>query len=551
MSFHAKPKVWVASGVGLAVLVLLYQVWVWEVERIEVGPEKFVVRIHRWGQNLPEDEIVAPDESYKGILLDVLPEGRHFLNPIIWGHEIHEAVKVPPGKCLVMTRKYGKKIPNDRLESGDILAHEDERGILREVKGPGIHRINPYAYEFQMVDAVEVKDNEVGVRTLKIGSDPRELAEAPDAKGRYIVPDGFRGVQRTTVPPGSFYINPYVEEIKKVDTRSHKVELADIQFPSRDGFILQPHVQVEYQVRADVAPEVYVRLSDEGNLNQKDSTPQEQERNQILQKAILPQIRGYARIEGSNFDARDFIVTDQEPGAPKAANSREALQKALFIRVKDHCEDLGVHILAVKLETLDPPPELRLQISERDLAKVEQEKNRAKLGQLKAEQKLKAAEALKQQNTEKVQAETRLVQAKTKSSQLKEVEESRLKQELENAQLKLEAAKKEAEAKLAKGKAEAAVTMKQNEAQVAGLRTAVLGFSGAGQYAQYQILTKLAPVLSEIFASDDSDFAKLFAGYMTSPTAPSANKAPATGPSKPVAAPTMPPASDRAGAPGN
>src|SRR5215831_13729560 len=208
MSLHTKPKVWVASGVALAVLVLLYQVWVWEVERIEVGPEKFIVRIHRWGQNLPEDEIVAPDETYKGILLDVLPEGRHFLNPIIWGHEIHEAVKVPPGKCLVMTRKYGTPISKERLERGDILAHEGERGILREVKGPGIHRINPYAYEYSLVNAVEVKDREVGVRTLKIGDDPRELGDA-GSKGRYVVPDGYRGLQKTTVPPGSYYINPF------------------------------------------------------------------------------------------------------------------------------------------------------------------------------------------------------------------------------------------------------------------------------------------------------------------------------------------------------
>jgi regulator of protease activity HflC (stomatin/prohibitin superfamily) len=544
MSLHTKPKVWVASGVALALLVLLYQVWVWEVERIEVGPEKFVVRIHRWGQNLPEDEIVAPDETYKGILLEVLPEGRHFLNPIIWGHEIHEAVKVPPGKCLVMTRKYGTPISKERLERGDILAHDGERGILREVKGPGIHRINPYAYEYSLVNAVEVKDREVGVRTLKIGDDPRELGDA-GSKGRYVVPDGYRGLQKTTVPPGTYYINPFVEEIKPVETRSHKVELSDIQFPSRDGFILRPHVQVEYQVRADMAPEVFARLSDEGVLYQEDASPQHQEKNQILQKVILPQIRGYARIEGSNFDARDFIVTDQEPGAaPRAGNSREVLQRGLHDRVKQHCEDLGVHVLAVKLETLDPPPELRQQISERDLAKVEQDKYRAKLGQLKAEQKLMAAQALKQQNTEKVQAQTRLVQAKTKASQLKEVEESRLKQELENAQLKLAAAKKEAEAKLAKGKAEAAVTMKQNEAQVAGLRTAILGFSGPGQYAQYQILTKLAPVLSEIFASDDSDFAKLFAGYMTTPDK-------AIAPSKAVAAPSMPPASERTGTPGN
>ena len=78
--------------------------------------------------------------------------------------------------------------------------------------------------------------------------------------------------------------------------------------------------------------------------------------------------------------------------------------------------------------------------------------------------------------------------------------------------------------------------MAQNEAQVAGLRTAILGFTGAQHYAQFQMLSKLAPALSEIFASDDSEFAKLFADYMTpSPTKTNA---------KPVAAPTMPPAAE-------
>ena len=115
MRFHTKPRFWVVAGVAGAAAVLLYQLWVWEVERVEVGPEKFVVQIHRWGTNLPEDEIVAPADTYKGILLDVLPEGRHFLNPILWSYEIHDAVKVPPGKCLVLTRKYGEPISKERL----------------------------------------------------------------------------------------------------------------------------------------------------------------------------------------------------------------------------------------------------------------------------------------------------------------------------------------------------------------------------------------------------------------------------------------------------
>src|SRR5262249_52361217 len=141
------------------------------------------------------------------------------------------------------------------------------------------------------------------------------------------------------------------------------------------------------------------------------------------------------------------------------------------------------------------------QISQRELARVEQEKNKVRLGQYRAEQQLKAAETLKSRSIQKVAAETRLIQAKTQAEQLNEVTELQLKQDLANAQTRLEAARKQAEAALARGKAEAAVILLQNEATVAGLRRTVEGFSSAQHFAQFQMLSKLAPALGEIFAS--------------------------------------------------
>jgi hypothetical protein len=110
---------------------------------------------------------------------------------------------------------------------------------------------------------------------------------------------------------------------------------------------------------------------------------------------------------------------------------------------------------------------------------------------------------------------------------------------LANAQVQLEAAHDQASATLAKGQAEAAVISLKNEAEVAGLRTAVQGFTSAEYFAQYHILQKLAPALTEIFASDDSDFARLFAGYMSRPTAAQApTDEPANTPSATAAAKT-------------
>src|SRR5262249_31066022 len=152
------------------------------------------------------------------------------------------------------------------------------------------------------------------------------------------------------------------------------------------------------------------------------------------------------------------------------------------------------------------------------------------LGELKTEQQLKAAQSKKAQEREKVEAGTRLLQEQTKATQKKEVEELRLKTELKKAQLGLEAARKQAEATLLVGKAEAEVTLLKDEAEVAGLRRAVQGFSSAGLFAQYNVMMRLAPALSEVFASDDGDFAKVFAGLMQQPT----TGAPTTKPTNPM-----------------
>jgi hypothetical protein len=533
MNAFKRPLVWGLLGGALVLLVFGQQIWRWGVERVEVPPGKFLVKIHRWGTDLEPDMIVAPDDSYKGVMLEVLPEGRHFLNPILWAYKEEKMVHVPPGKCLVLTRKYGKPLPAGQViargsfppTAEEIARDEVERGILAQPLLPGSYRINPFAYETKEVPAVEIRADQVGVLTLKVGKDPAAVADPLGAS--YVVPPGFRGVQKDPLPPGTYYVNPFIKEITPVEVRSHRVELTDMEFPSRDGFILKPHVLVEYAVIPAKAPEVLIRLSDDGGLDQLDSTPEEQHRNEILQKILLPHMRGYARLEGSNFDARDFIITAPGQGDQRALNNRERLQKSIFNKVKPQCEDIGIEIRAVTLADLKPPVELAQQISERELARVEREKNMTRIGQYKTEQKLKAAEAQKEQAKAKVEAETRLIQAKTQATQRKEVELAKLKQELANAQLKLDAARKQAEATLKNGKAEAAVILLKNEAEVAGLRKAVQGFSSAGLYAQYHVMMRLAPALSEIFASDDSEFAKLFAQYMTQPPQPTAAAKPA------------------------
>ena len=194
-----------AAGLGVAHLF-----WKWEVERVEVPTGRFLVVIHRWGRNLEPDTILAPDDSYKGVLETVRGPGRHFLNPLLYGHEIHEMVDIPAGKCGILTRKFGTRIPPERIAAGELLAHAGERGIVAEPLTPGTYSLNPHAYDLKVVDAVEVKAQFVGVRTRKVGKDPGTLP-ADKRQGSYVVAeDGYRGVQQRYLHPGTYYINPFV-----------------------------------------------------------------------------------------------------------------------------------------------------------------------------------------------------------------------------------------------------------------------------------------------------------------------------------------------------
>ena len=212
MKFYRQRRFWLLLCIGLVGLGILQQIWRWEVERIEVPSGKYLLRVSRWGKDLGPDEIIAPDESYKGVMLPVWGEGRHFLNPIFWSHEIHDMVEVKAGECLVLTRKFGKPLSGERMAQGEILGAEDranpidgERGILRDVLTQGFYRLNPYAYSWERVPAVQVRVDQIGVRTLRVGKDPRGL-RAEQARDQYLVPDGYRGVQLQTCPAGTYYI---------------------------------------------------------------------------------------------------------------------------------------------------------------------------------------------------------------------------------------------------------------------------------------------------------------------------------------------------------
>jgi len=137
--------------------------WVWTVKNTYVNPDEMLVLIAKTGKDMPSGQIIA-EPGQKGVLLEPLGPGRHFINPFLFERQLKKQQAVPANMVGIVTAKFGHNLP-----TGEFLAGPSERGIQREVLLPGIYRLNPYAYEVKTVSMVEVGPGFVGVVTSRSG----------------------------------------------------------------------------------------------------------------------------------------------------------------------------------------------------------------------------------------------------------------------------------------------------------------------------------------------------------------------------------------------
>ena len=192
----------IAMGAVL-VLGLPWFVWQWGFCRFYVEPDQMAIITAKTGAELPPGQILAK-KGQRGIQEDVLGEGRHFLNPWLYERDIRPVVVIPPGKVGIVTSKVG-----DDLPEGEFLAEAGQKGIWRNVLGPGKYRMNPAGYQIDVVDAISIPIGYDGVVTSLSGrqTPPNEFAKA-----------GEKGVRSDVLQPGLYFVNP----------REYKVDVLEI-----------------------------------------------------------------------------------------------------------------------------------------------------------------------------------------------------------------------------------------------------------------------------------------------------------------------------------
>ena len=471
--------VFAGGGVLLILaLILALPIWVWFFWRIEPGTDQIAVLIHKTGKDLPSGQILALTPDQKGIQLEVLPEGRYFRNPYSWGWRLAPMTDIPAGKLGIQSRLYGNDLP-----PGEIVAGEDTKGILADVLRPGKYRINPYAYDVEIFDAISIRPGSVGVVTSLAGRDVLNSELKPAERNTFFVGEGLKGVIPEVLEPGTYYLNPYLVAVSEVNLQSQRFEMSGddaISFLTMDGFTVTVEGTLEYAIIREKAALITHRVGD---------------MDDILKKVILPRARGFSRIEGSKHPAINFIVGE----------TRQQFQDTLEAHLREKSADWGVAIKSVLIRNIKPPDEIASVIRERELAVQNALKIAQQIEQAKSKAELVKQEMLAEQSKQKVEADTIRIRAVIRAQQDMAVRLTAARKDKEVAQVENEAADFQVQARLSGAEAERDVIKLNNEAQANVFRSQVKAFRTGMNFARYTLYRKLAPRIATILTGDQKD----------------------------------------------
>lgn len=205
-------KIFIGGLLGILVVALAYGSYLWLFCRFYVPPGSMAVVTAKTGST-PADGAILVKRGEKGIWAEVLPEGRHFLDPVMFDVKIVPVISIPLGKVGIVTSKIGKELPDGKI----IAESREEKGVWRDVLGPGTYRLNPQGYSVDIVDAINIPIGYVGVVTSQTGQ-----ATKP---GQFAA-HGEKGVLKDILQPGLYYINPRAYQVNVIEIGMNQVSMS-------------------------------------------------------------------------------------------------------------------------------------------------------------------------------------------------------------------------------------------------------------------------------------------------------------------------------------
>jgi regulator of protease activity HflC (stomatin/prohibitin superfamily) len=306
-----------------------------------MDPGRLLAKSVSGHNNYQDGETFLKNSGQKGPQMDILLPGVYRINNRMFNIRMDMACKVPAGKVGQVTANDGQPLPEHELVAKSTPGHVSyqngaaflnsggQRGPQLDVLTPGIYYINPLMFSVVLDEALVVKQGQVAVIISNVGKEPdfavstdnqrvdRNQANQPEAADdgvgeaekvrmeRYVVPEGFRGIQKEVLGPGAYYLNKIAFIPVIVNTTNTTIDWDDskdtvfdtLSVVSKDGFELKVGVKVVIRVQPEQAPFMVARIGSVDNL---------------ITNVIHPLIDSSFRNQASSAAAMQFLQNRHE-----------------------------------------------------------------------------------------------------------------------------------------------------------------------------------------------------------------------------------------------
>ena len=341
-----------------------------------------------FGTPLPSGDIVARNGE-QGPQAEIIGPGWHFgYFPFVYEVELAPVVVIAPGSLGFVTARDGKPLGEnetyapvwdntaDMLNPTIFLAKGGHRGPQTTVLTPGTYRYNPRLHEIAMIEALNVAPGTVAVIKSNSGLLADKAADTVFVNGTPLVTNGNRGIWRTPLSPGAYYLNSkaFQPTLVKTTQRVYVYQQAAIRqaaqktggsqdwsvvVRSKDGFSFPVDVRVGCAVESKDAPYLVALLGDPDKMVRDD---QEDEQLEVLEaKVILPAVRAIFRNVAETMNALEFV--NARSTIEKVASQRMTEELAKF---KVTCD--GVYVGNIHLDVSEAGKKLILTQTDREVA---------------------------------------------------------------------------------------------------------------------------------------------------------------------------------------
>ncbi len=297
-----------------------------------------------------DGEAFIANGGERGPQIEVIFPGRYRINTDLFDVEVQPATVVQANQVGLVTAKDGSPLPPGELVAATVGGHNDfqdasaflasggQRGPQYDLLKPGTYYINPAMFDVKLDSVAIVQRGEVAVLVSNVGKEPAD-GTAEDrlaGKERYVVPEGFRGIQAEVAGPGVYYLNRWAYIAYIIPTTNLTIDWADegmdsadtaaedpkagrrlqlfnpLAVISREGFEMRVGVKVVIRVRPEQAPLMVAKIGSIENL---------------IDHVVHPMIDSSFRNQASSSEAMNFMQDRADEQAKAEARTREELEK--------------------------------------------------------------------------------------------------------------------------------------------------------------------------------------------------------------------------------